>query len=204
MKNELLKNVLHVTRIAIMMVLVGLLAYFFTPKAFAQGITTPYWCRSSLGLLYWSSQPCLPGQAAYPYYNYQNYYQQNYNYYPNNYYPYQNYQYYYPQPTCNISYSYTNNPNYWSGGMYQDAVQLSWSSNYATSAYISPDRGSVSQAGIRVAYPYGYVTYRMTVYGPGGSNTCSINVQPRYQPQQYYWNQYYYNPNYNYGYPYYF
>lgn len=85
--------------------------------------------------------------------------------------------------------------------MYSQAVQLSWSSNYATSAYIT-GIGNVSPSGLRVVYPYGYTDYTMTVYGPGGSNSCRTYYQPpiyypQWQPN--YWQQigygngYYYN-----------
>jgi|GEM_PF-1362309 len=177
---------------------------FFAFPVFAQQmIMTPYWCGT-----YWSSTPCTNGGYGNNYYNYQypqysyytfpnQYYPSNYNYY----YPYYSYQYYYPQPSCSITYSYTNNPNYF-GGMYQQAIQLSWSSNYASSAYIS-GVGSVSRSGIRVVYPYGYGQYVMTVYGPGGQNTCTTYYQqPQYYQQQVppnYWNQYNYNYGYNYG-----
>src|SRR5882724_7107280 len=120
--------------------LFSLLVFALPVFAQQQVITTPYWCGS-----YWSSTPCTYGgygnsytNQQYPQYSYYTYPNQytpnNYNYY----YPYQNSQYYYtPTPTCNITYSQTNNPNYWNGGMYTQAVQLSWSSNYASSAYVS-------------------------------------------------------------------
>jgi len=178
----------------------------FALPAFAQQvITTPYWCGS-----YWSSTPCTYGGYGYSYTNQESpqysYYTYPSQYVPNNYnyyYPYQSNQYYYtPPPTCSITNSYTNNPNYWNGGMYTQAIQLSWSSNYATSVYIT-GIGATSPSGTRVVYPYGYTQYTMTVYGPGGSNTCTTYYQPvRYNqpPPQYYWNQYNNNPGYYYGY----
>ena len=200
-------QVVHSIITAIVIVSAGLLAYFFTPVVHAQTVASPYWCGS-----YWSSTPCNYGgyntnsygngyySNQYPQYQYQTY-PNNY-YYPNNYnnyYPNQNYQYYYPAPTCSITYSYTNNPNYWSGGMYSQAIQISWSSSYASSAYIT-GIGATSASGVRVVYPYGYTQYSMTVYGPGGSNSCSTYYQPQqyYPQQQYNWNQYYYNPGYQY------
>src|SRR5262249_25095170 len=137
----------------------------------------PYWCGS-----YWSSTPCgYQNNYQNQYYYPSNYYPQNQYYYPQNYYPNnyygnnyygQNYQYYYPQPTCNIHYSYAQNTNYWSGGMYSQAIQISWSSSYASNAYIS-GIGTVSASGVRVVYPYGNTAYTMTVNGPGGTNSCS-------------------------------
>src|SRR5262249_13281613 len=150
---------------------------------------------------YWSTTPCNyynngynNYQYQYPQYSYYTYpsnyyYPNNYNYYyPNTYY-YPNQYYQYPQPTCSITYSYTNNPgsNYWNGGMYNQAIQLSWSSSYATSAYLTPSIGATSVSGTRVVNPYGYAQYTLTVYGPGGSNTCSTYYQPQqYYPQQQY------------------
>jgi hypothetical protein len=168
--------------------------FMFAGVAYAQ--STTYWCGS-----YYSYQPCgYSGYYQYPQYPSQNYYSG----YPSSYYPQYQYspQYYYPQPTCSITYTQTNNPNYWQGGMYTQAIQLSWSSNYATSAYIT-GVGSVSPSGIRVVYPYGYTQYALTVYGPGGTNTCYVYFQPQQyyyqQSQPQYWGQVGYNYGYNYG-----
>jgi len=107
--------------------------------------------------------------------------------------------YYYPTPNCTISYSYgSNNYNYnnYNGYTYgNQPITLSWSANNATSAYISPSLGSVATNGGQVVYPSGSTTYTLTVYGPGGSNTC----QTTYYAQNYYNN---YNYNYSYQYPY--
>lgn len=116
----------------------------------------------------------------------------------NSYYPYRSpepYQpYYYPAPTCTITYSYgANSYNGYSYG--NQAITLSWSASNATSAYISPSIGSVATNGGQVVYPAGSTTYTLTVYGPGGSNTC----QTSYYAQNYYNN---YNYNYSYQYPY--
>ena len=167
---------------------------------FAHAQAAPsYWCGT-----YWSNTPCTyggygstyvnPQTPQYSYYTYPNqYYPNNYNYY----YPYQSYQYYYPPPpTCYITYSRTNNPNY-SDGMHGEAITLTWSSNYATNAFIT-GIGATSAGGIQVVYPQGYTQFTMTVYGPGGTNTCMVYYQPaQYYPQNY-WNQYNYNPNYQY------
>jgi hypothetical protein len=182
--------------IASIFVFVAFLVFFLAPVAHAQ--TASYWCLIDQGASYWSNQPCgYAYQYNYQQYNYPqyNYPYQNYYYPTNYYYPYQNNQYYYPAPTCSITYSYTNNPGYWSGGMYTQAIQLTWSSNYASNAYIN-GIGAVSPSGTRVVYPYGFTQYTMTVYGSGGSNTCSTYYQPAQYNQQPYWNQY------NYGYPY--
>lgn len=201
-------------RVAMFGVVITLLAGAM--PVYAQSYSNQYWCNS-----YWSSTPCNYGAynnnyyQQYSQYQYQYqtnpnayYYQYQNSYYPNNYnyYPQQNYQYYYPAPTCTITYTVTNNPNYWSGTMNNQAIQLSWSSNYATSAYISVI-GTTTPSGTRVVNPSGYTEYVMTVNGPGGTNTCRTYYQP---PQYYYqqttpynWNQYNYNYGYNYGYPYY-
>ncbi len=209
-------------RIAIL----GTIIYTLSFAAPVLAQSASYWCPTGQGASYWSYQPCQGGYPStgsiyspqanlaqtysygYQNPNYQYYYPQN-NYYPNNYYNYYGnnygnygYQYYYPAPTCSITYTYANNPNYWSGGMYSQAIQLTWSSNYASSAYIS-GIGATSPSGTRIVYPYGNAQYSMTVYGQGGSNTCTTYYQQmQYYPQQppYYWNQYNYNPSYQYYY----
>ncbi len=113
--------------------------------------------------------------SLYPYYNYSdNSYRYNgYNY---------NYNY---RPNCSIT--VTNSSGSYG---YDRYVTLAWSSSYATSGYIS-GIGSVGVNGAQaVYYPYNN-TYTLTVYGPGGTATCSTN-NPYYATQ-------YYN-NYNYGY----
>lgn len=192
----------------------GLLLNIVSPGiVMAQTASTPYWCGN-----YYSSVPCDGyGYSNYNYnynYNYGSgysypYYQQYPQQYPNynyNYaYPYNNYNYTYtyPRPNCTIS-AIHNSANY---SAYPQ-VTLSWSSSNATSAYISPNVGTVSPYGSVVVYPYGgNYTYTMTVSGPGGSNTCqttySAPAQYNYQPYQpyYYYNSYpyLYSP-YQYGY----
>lgn len=155
----------------------------------AQVITTPYNCGS-----YWSSQPCSGAnnydgyRYMYPRYGYYNSYRY--------YYPY-TYQYvrWYPQPTCTLAAARAGN-YYGYYGYYSQPVMLSWSSNNATSGYISPTVGSVSAYGQTIVYPNVSTTYTMTVYGPGGSNACSTTY---YQATPYY-QQY----NYQHGYPYYY
>src|SRR3989344_1238312 len=66
---------------------------------------------------------------------------------------------------------------------YNGLVTLSWSSSYATSAYISPSVGSVAPNGSTSLYNYGNSIYTMTVSGQGGSNTCRTSyVQPVQTP----------------------
>lgn len=77
---------------------------------------------------------------------------------------------------------------------YDRSITLVWSSSYATSAYLS-GVGSVGVNGAQVMYyPYNQ-TYTLTVYGPGGSTTCSAN-------NAYFATQYYNNYGYNSGYAY--
>jgi hypothetical protein len=161
----------------------------------AQVITTPYWCGS-----YWSSQPCSYG-SMYNNYGYTYSYPSSYYYPYNNYYSsyYGPYGYQYPAPTCSLTYSYATYshgyyPYSYYGGSNQ-AITLSWTSANATSAYISAGVGAVSPFGLRVVYPNYTTTYLMTVYGPGGTNTCQVTY---YAP---YYQYYYQYPSY--GYPYY-
>jgi len=94
--------------------------------------------------------------------------------------PYQN------PPSCWITLS-----NYGYGGSYQynQPVTLSWGSNNATNAYISPLIGSVQTYGSRTVYTDGYVMYTMTVHNAQGqSATCQTQAQvipppPVYPPQ---------------------
>ncbi|MDR3547601.1 MAG: hypothetical protein P4M11_04895 [Candidatus Pacebacteria bacterium] len=127
--------------------------------------------------------------GSYGYNPYQNssyydnsYYDNNYNGYSYN----NNYSYSYQSPTCTIS---ITTPNTYSNTSVSGT--LSWTSNYATSAYIS-SVGPVNTWGSTTVYAYPYQTYTMTVSGPGGTSTC----QTAYYPAQ----QTYYN-NYNYSYP---
>ncbi len=76
-----------------------------------------------------------------------------------------------PTPSCSI---------YASGGYATgygtQSVTLNWNSQNVTSAYISPNVGTVSPQGTQLVYPQGYTTYTMTVYGPGGSATCQATT----------------------------
>ena len=78
-------------------------------------------------------------------------------------------QYVYPQtytqqaPFCSITI----------GQGYQTGMtNLTWSSSGATSAYISPNVGTVNVNGTTNIYSYGNAVYTLTVSGPGGSYTC--------------------------------
>jgi hypothetical protein len=79
--------------------------------------------------------------------------------YPQNY----NYQTYSQAPFCSI----TIGQGYQSG-----MTNLTWSSSGATSAYISPNVGSVNVSGTTNIYSYGNAVYSLTVSGPGGTYTC--------------------------------
>ncbi len=82
-------------------------------------------------------------------------------------------QYTVPQtPSCTI-----NASSYVSYGAYSNQpITLSWSSNNATSAYITPLVGSVSTSGSTIVYPQGYTTYTLTVSGPHGTATCQATA----------------------------
>lgn len=70
-----------------------------------------------------------------------------------------------PTPSCSI--------NAASGSTYAGSpITLSWYSYNATSATITA-LGSVPLSGSRTVNPYTSTTYTMTVWGPGGSATCS-------------------------------
>ena len=78
-------------------------------------------------------------------------------------------QYVYPQtytqqaPFCSITI----------GAGYQTGMtNLTWSSSGATSAYISPNVGTVNVNGTTNIYSYGNTVYSLTVTGPGGTYTC--------------------------------
>jgi hypothetical protein len=102
-------------------------------------------------------------------------------------------QYQLPTPSCTISAS-----NYYTYGTnYNQPITLTWSSNNATSAYITPNVGSVAPNGSTTVFPQGYTTYTLTISGPGGSATCQATatgaynyvaptyVQPTYVPPAY-------------------
>lgn len=84
---------------------------------------------------------------------------------------------YYQQPSCSISISNYSGNAYGSYG-YNQLATLTWSSQNAVSAYISPNVGSVSGWGSMQVYPTNSQIYTMTVYGQGGSATCT--TQPFY------------------------
>lgn len=84
----------------------------------------------------------------------------------------------------------TLTPRYGYGQNYNNQeATLSWGSNNAESARISPNIGSVGTQGSRTVYTDGYVTYTMTVYGDGDSESCRTtqynNQQYPYQYPQY-------------------
>ena len=93
--------------------------------------------------------------------------------------PQRNAQYTIPAPSCTIyasnyqtyGYSYAN---------YNQPVTLTWSSQGATSAYITPQVGSVNPSGSQTVYPSGYTTYTLTVSGPGGSASCQATANYAY------------------------
>ena len=79
-------------------------------------------------------------------------------------------------PSCWVTLS-----NY--GGSVNQPATLSWGSNNATSASISPNVGSISTSGSQTVYPSGNQLYTMTVYNSQGqSATCqtSQSGQPGY------------------------
>ena len=80
-------------------------------------------------------------------------------------------QYEFPRPVCTI----------YSSGSYNQNT-LTWSSQNATTAYISPNVGNVPVNGARTVYTQGYTTYTLTVTGTGGSATCqtTANYAPSY------------------------
>ncbi len=70
-------------------------------------------------------------------------------------------------PSCTISAS-----NSYNTGYYNQPITLNWSSSNATSAYITPNVGTVNPSGSTIVYPQGYTTYTLTISGPGGTATC--------------------------------
>ena len=75
-------------------------------------------------------------------------------------------------PTCSI----TINAN-----GYGNQATLAWTSINGTSAYISPSLGNVGPNGTLTVNPANGQIYTMTVYGSGGSNTCSTQAYYHYQ-----------------------
>lgn len=83
---------------------------------------------------------------------------------------YPSYPQYFVQPSCVIKLTptqYSNNVN--------GVNSLSWHSNNASSAYLSPEYKSVPVNDVR--HSYGNAVYTLTVYGPGGIASCSTNGQ---------------------------
>ena len=74
--------------------------------------------------------------------------------------------YQFPRPVCTI---YSNNNGSYN---YNNSTSLTWTSQNATTAYISPNVGNVNVNGSTNVYTNGYTTYTLTVTGPGGSATC--------------------------------
>src|SRR3989344_4671665 len=144
-------GVLLVTQITLLIV------FMSATSAHAQAITTPYWCGS-----YYSSVPCNSNNNYNYNYNYNNNYNSNYgysypyyNYYPPTYYYYPTtyYNYTYPAPSCTITATNSYDTSYGYTGYSYTPITLSWSSSNATSAYISPNVGSVSTYGSVTVYP---------------------------------------------------
>jgi hypothetical protein len=91
-------------------------------------------------------------------------------------------QYNLPTPSCTISAS----NSYTYGNYSNQPMTLTWSSSNATSAYISPNVGSVNPSGSTIVYPQGYTTYTLTISGPGGSATCQSTANtPSYVAPSY-------------------
>src|SRR3989338_3885676 len=84
---------------------------------------------------------------------------------------------YNPKPSCSIS---TNPSNIQAGG----SSTLFWGSTNATSASINKGIGSVPTHGSRGVSPSITKTYKLTVYGPGGTANCqtTVTVQPQQAP----------------------
>ncbi|PIR83757.1 hypothetical protein COU18_03740 [Candidatus Kaiserbacteria bacterium CG10_big_fil_rev_8_21_14_0_10_51_14] len=95
-------------------------------------------------------------------------------YYPPTYYPTPTYPTYQAQPYCTITISGNAYGNY--GAYSNQLATISWSSSNATSAWISPNIGSVPTFGTRTVYPTGNTVYTMTVSGPGGTATCQTTA----------------------------
>lgn len=90
-------------------------------------------------------------------------------------------QYTFGAPSCTISSSNYNNYGYNYNGYYNNQpMTLTWSSSNGTSAYISPNVGTVNPNGSTTVYPNGYTTYTMTVYGSGGTATCQTTANYSY------------------------
>src|SRR3989338_7870663 len=94
-------------------------------------------------------------------------------------------QYTFPRPVCTITTSNVYG--------YNQPVTLTWSSQNATSAYLSPTGGNVALSGSMVVTITGYTTYTLTVSGQGGSATCQATVNANYPVSTY-------TPSYTQGY----
>jgi len=100
-------------------------------------------------------------------------------------------QYTFPTPSCTISSSNGYNNGYNSGYNYNNynynnqQMTLTWVSSNGTSAYISPNVGSVNPNGSTTVYPNGYTTYTMTVTGSGGTGTCQTTANYAYTAPAY-------------------
>jgi len=79
------------------------------------------------------------------------------------------------QPSCTITITNYNGGAYGPYATNQLAT-LSWTSSNATSAYISPNVGTVSGYGSMQVYPVNGQPYTMTVYGQSGTATCVTQI----------------------------
>lgn len=84
----------------------------------------------------------------------------------------------YQRPSCTITFTPTYNAYQYAN----TSGTLSWTSNDATSASISPNIGSAGLSGSQYVSAYQSQVYTMTVYGQGGSNTCSTDSTYPSQP----------------------
>lgn len=99
----------------------------------------------------------------------------------------------YAQPACSIEVTRYNG----SYG-YDRTVTITWTSSYATSAYLS-GVGSVGVNGAQAMYYPFNPNYTLTVYGPGGSSSCTTYTQNyTYQNHDYVRPSPYLNSNYTY------
>lgn len=108
-------------------------------------------------------------------------------------------QYTIPAPYCTITAS--NAYNY--GAYSNQPITLTWNSTNATSAYLTPNVGTVNPSGSTIVYPQGYTTYTLTISGAGGTATCQttanyatnyiasapVYTAPAYHPAPTYYNQ---------------
>lgn len=103
---------------------------------------------------------------------------------------------YHQRPICTVTLAYNAPIN-----GYPTSAKLSWHSQNATTAYLSPDNVSVPLNDTRTVYPYGNTRYAITVHGKGGSYTCETwgtGTQTSYTNS---WNQNYYTYPNTYGTP---